>query len=528
MKKRAAAVLAVTVIMFAASTVRIPFIAADTRSAALENSSMSIDAASLRGTIYDRNLVPLTGKETAYYAAVRPAPEDIEELRSLTEPEIFASLTKRLSAGRPVVTEISAPSAAPDSLKVFALPERYGGTACHIIGYTDAAGHGVSGIEKAYDDLLYLVQKTVSVRFRADAGGRIMSGTEVEISDTSSPQRGIVLTLDSRIQSIAEEALKDAGIEKGCAVVMDVNSGEIIACASMPEYDPDDPSASFSDERSPMINRVFVPFSVGSVFKPVVAAAALESGISPELEYECTGEAEYSGVKFGCHKKDGHGTLDMAQALAFSCNTYFALLGQKTGAKSIVETAEKFGFGKSADLAPGLISRAGNLPDVSALNSPAAIANISFGQGALSATPLQICTMTAIIANGGISVTPSLVCGETDENGTFTAYHGYSEHRQVFSAETGAFLKNALKQVVSQGSGTRAQSPFVSSAGKTATAQTGRFKGEEEIYNAWFSGWFPADEPEYAVTVMKEDGGEGALSCAPVFRKIAEKVAALT
>ena len=155
----------------------------------------------------------------------------------------------------------------------------------------------------------------------------------------------------------------------------------------------------------------------------------------------------------------------------------------------------------------------------------AATANLSFGQGELTATPVQICTMMSVIANGGHSIEPYLVEGEVDENGNAVRNGGYSERKQIISSATADILKRMLVTVVKEGSGVRADSEIVCCAGKTATAQTGRIMNGEEIYNAWFAGFFPSDNPKYAVVVLRENGGEGAVSCAPVFREIAEGIA---
>jgi penicillin-binding protein 2 len=269
-----------------------------------------------------------------------------------------------------------------------------------------------------------------------------------------------------------------------------------------------------------------LPFSVGSVFKPVVAAAALESGISEKFEYNCTGSVVYNGVTFHCHKKDGHGLIDMNDAVANSCNTYFIELALKTGAENIVDIASDFGFGHKFFLADGIESSKGILPSTDDLDSKAAIANLSFGQGTLLATPLQICSLMATIARGGVYVEPYLIEGECDEDGFFTRIYRYEEKKRVMSIGTSKKIMGFLEAVVENGSGRRAKSNCVSVAGKTATAQTGKSRNGEEIYNAWFAGCFPADNPKYAIAILKEDGGEGALSCAPVFKTIAEKITA--
>lgn len=135
--------------------------------------------------------------------------------------------------------------------------------------------------------------------------------------------------------------------------------------------------------------------------------------------------------------------------------------------------------------------------------------------------------MMAAIARGGVYVTPYLIEGTVDNNGRFTGISAYSERKQIISQANAAKLRSFLEAVTDYGSGKRAVAESVSVAGKTATAQTGKSENGSEIYNAWFAGYFPADNPRYAVAVMIENGGEGALSCAPVFKNIAEAVCAI-
>lgn len=527
MKKRAAVIMLVLIIMFSVTGVRMASVIGSSNRVSVSSSAKSIEIATLRGTIYDCNLQPITNSETVLYAAAKPSLYSLNQLENKIEPDVFKSVEERMREGKPVAVRISSPIKSNDDITEIAMPERYltSSLACHIIGYTNGSGQGISGIEKAYDSLLSQVTSTVTVRFFTDANGRVMLGEDIEVNGDHIPQKGVVLTIDKNIQQITEEALDSSGAECAAAVVIEIESGAIRACVSRPAFDPDDIAESLTDEKSPLINRAFLPFSVGSVFKPVVASAALENGISEDYEYNCTGSVVHNGVTFNCHKKDGHGVMNMESAVANSCNTYFVSLAIKTGAENVINTAENFGFGRETVLTDGIKSSSGYLPSVSELDSSAAIANISFGQGSLLATPLQICNLTATVARGGVYIEPYLIEGETDENGVFTKIKSYSEKKQIMSYENALLIRKFLEKVVTDGSGVRAKSELISSAGKTATAQTGKSENGEEIYNAWFTGYFPADNPQYAVVILKENGGEGALSCAPVFKVIAENLA---
>ncbi|MBQ2904348.1 MAG: penicillin-binding protein 2 [Clostridia bacterium] len=530
MKKRAAVLLLMIILMFSAVGVRLYDLSTDVMQASGAASSKTLDVATLRGTVYDCKMRPLTNSEYDIYAAAKPSVETLAALKGKVMPDVFETVMRKMSKGNPVAVKVETDVAESENLISVRIPRRYSAafTACHIIGSLDSAGQGISGIEKAYNDLLSRNNSTVSFHFYANALGRVMLGEGISVSGNEVPKNGVVLTIDRDIQQITEAVLDAADIECGAAVVIDTESGAIRACVSRPLYNQNNIAVSLDDPRSPLINRAFLPFSVGSVFKPVVAAAALESGISKEFTHNCKGSAEYNGVTFHCHKKEGHGVLNMEEAVAYSCNTYFIALAIETGAEKIIGTAEKFGFGKKISFSDGVDSAGGNLPSADELDSKAAIANISFGQGSLLATPVQICSIMATIAGDGEYVEPYLIEGETDKNGKMTRIYRYGKKRRIINSPTAEKLQGFLEKVVEYGSGSRAKSKAVTVAGKTATAQTGKTADGEEIYNAWFAGYFPADNPKYAVAILKEDGGEGALSCAPVFKTIAEKITALS
>ncbi len=489
-------------------------------------STKSIDLATVKGTIYDCEFRPITNAGTEIYVAAKPSDRAIAQLRKVLSNKVFESVKERMSRGKPIAVKSDKAVVNSDDVITVYVPKRYDNSsfACHVIGYTDGENNGVSGIEKAYNELLSSDIKTPRVRFSADANGRTMLGEAITVEENELPVTGVVLTIDKDIQEITEAALDKSGALCAAAIVMDVESGAIKACVSRPAFDRNNLAEALKNENSPLINRAFLPFSVGSVFKPVVAVAALENGTDGSFEYNCTGNVTYNGVTFNCHKRDGHGILDMEGALANSCNTYFIALAHETGADNIVETAEKFGFGKPTSFAEGIKSASGYLPEEKELDSKAALANLSFGQGSLLATPVQICSMMSAIANGGTEVKPYLVEGEISLNGEFIKTAGYKPKRKIVSEETVRLLKKYLRSVVTDGSGKNAGSEYFGVSGKTATAQTGKTENGNEICNSWFAGYFPSDNPGYAIVIMKENGEGGSVSCAPVFREIAETI----
>lgn len=525
LKRRAVIIFFLLSVFFVSLGFRTAGIASDVQTAAISGSGIRFDIAELRGTVYDCNLKPLTNSETLYKAIAKPTQKAMAALEKELDAEEFMLVKEKMLAGEAVCVDVSSGSCNGQDIRVVEYPKRYGSYACHLIGYCGFDGGGVSGAEKAFDPLLESGGITVTARVCTDANGRVLLGEEIEEQSGVFPAQGVVLTVDKDIQKIVEDALDSSGAKCAAAVVTDVETGAIKACVSRPSFNQYDVASALDNPDSPLINRAFLPFSVGSVFKTVVAAAALENGVKKDFSYECTGSVTLNGVTFNCHKKDGHGVLDMKDAVANSCNTYFIALALETGVKNILETAEKFGFGRETLLADGMKSRSGNLPQK--VDSQAATANLSFGQGELTATPVQICAMMAAVANGGYYVEPYLVEGRVGADGVFIKEQGYSEKKRIVSSETVEQLQTFLAAVVEEGSGKRAKSDLVVCSGKTATAQTGRFDSDGEIYNAWFAGYFPAESPEYAVVILKEDGGEGAISCAPVFKEIAEGITGL-
>lgn len=524
MFRRVMCVFLVTVMAFGALAYRMADLCLETKSVGISNSGLLLETASVRGTVYDCNMKPLTNAEYKFTAIVKPTQKAASVLEKELDEEEFEAVRERILSGKPAVVGVGSKKCENSDVKVVSTPERYLPLACHIIGYTDYSGSGVSGAEKAFDGILSASEKRCYARVETDAHGRVFLGEEIEASDVYAPVSGVMLTIDRNIQQIVEAALEGSDSNCAAAVVIDVNSGAIRACASRPHYDQYDIASVLNNPDSPLINRAFLPFSVGSVFKPVVAAAALENGIGTDFSYECTGSVSVNGVVFNCHKDEGHGKIDMKQAVANSCNTYFIALARRVGAERIIETASAFGFGRETVFANGMKSSAGNLPSEDEIDSLAALANLSFGQGALTATPVQICAMYAAIANGGIYVEPYLAEGTVDENGTLEKFISDRAGNRIISQTTANVLKEFLVAVVEEGSGIRAKSETVVCGGKTATAQTGRSENGEEIYNAWFAGFCPAHRPEYAIVILKENGGEGALSCAPLFKKIAENI----
>ncbi|MCL2057032.1 MAG: penicillin-binding transpeptidase domain-containing protein [Oscillospiraceae bacterium] len=485
-----------------------------------------MDVAKTRGAIYDRNMNPLVNRGHRYLASVVPTIQAAGALLDGKEGEERGSLADMLRGTAPFVLEVEDENIYAAGVDVFRVPVRYGENqvAPHIIGYLSGDGvSGAAGIEKAYDSFLAETGMQITRSYRVDAAGRAMTGGGfgVERSGSREGAGGVVLTIDASIQELAQNALAEAG-EKGAAVVLDIATGDILAMASLPVFDPADIAASFDSADAPFINRAVSGFNIGSVFKLVISAAALEMGIPASYSYNCTGSVTADGVSFRCNNHAVHGYIDMARALQVSCNTYYITLAQEIPPAFVLSVAENLGLGASAELADGMFTARGNLPSEAELSNAAAYANFSFGQGSSLASPLQMAVAVAQIANQGMSAPPRLIRGFTLDGTDMAEEIPFYGRSRVLSERTSARLRELMVSVVEEGSGRTAKPHQGSAGGKTSSAQTGSFIGGREVVHAWFAGFYPAAAPKYAICVFVEGGQSGESAAAPVFRKIAD------
>ncbi len=524
--KRVLALLTAIMLIFSGLLVRLAFLmTSELGEVGAARSSRRTVVARSRGYIYDRNYIPLVNGKTVHRAAVLPC----GEARRLLEGNLSADEAKKLDGQKPCVVDTYYLRADAGCVKYFdARPRSEGFSACHILGYVNAEGKGVVGIEKSFDDLLSAASGTVEAVYRTDARGNAIPTDDIDLVKTNyNSKGGVVLTLDDRIQRLCEDAAAKNGLDRGALVVLDADTGEILACASFPEYDTGDPGAYLNAEGSPFLNRALNAYAVGSVFKTVTAAAALENGVSPDRKYTCTGSVTVGDTVFRCHRHEGHGELDMTGALAHSCNTYFITLAQELGGEKLLAQAKKFGFGEAIFLSDGLTADAGTLPAVKTLASPGELANFAFGQGTLSASPLRLAALYAAVANGGICHEPYLLLRQLNDNGDSVAEWRPSPGTRVISGNTAKILGEMLEKTVTEGSGKNAKPDAFSAAGKTATAQSGEYVNGKELLRTWFCGYFTVRGATYAVAVVKDDGDSPTRDCAPVFRAVAEGIAAL-
>ena len=290
---------------------------------------------------------------------------------------------------------------------------------------------------------------------------------------------------------------------------------------SVPDFDVTNLGDYLETDNSPLLNRALAAYNVGSVFKPCVAAAGIEAG-KGGFCYTCTGGTKIIDRYFKCHNSAGHGYMNLKYGLANSCNTYFYNFAFETGGERIYNAASALGFGKSVKLCDGILTAKGSLPKSESLSNIAYLANFSIGQGELLISPAAMLNLYCAIASDGAYNTPSIVEG-TLSDGTFTPYKS-GQRTRAMKKETAAVLREYLSAVIEEGTGKSAKPSAVSAAGKTATAQTGKYENGTEICEGWFCGFFPAKDPIYTVIVFSENIQKQSASCAEVFAEIADRI----
>ncbi len=426
----------------------------------------------------------------------------------------------------------------------------YGAGLVHLLGYVGQIGPeeleelkesgyraqddiGKIGVEKAYDRYL-----------RGVAGGEQLQvnarGYRDKVLSRKEPRPGdeIQLTVDMRAQSILNELMEGW---KGAAVALDPRDGSVLAMVSRPTFDPNllvrpvlgrYVGEIFSDPEAPLLNRGLAgEYPAGSPFKLVVALAALRSGLlQPEDTVECRGSFELGTGSFGCWKEEGHGEVNLQEAIEQSCNVYFYKAGLAAGVEKIKETALDIGMGKVSGLELGG-ERGGNLPGKSWKKKtigepwyPGDTVNLSIGQGYLLVTPFQVARLGCVIASGGNLYQPRVIEKITSPEGeVIKEFPPKVENRLDLPVELWDEIRAGMYRVVNaeRGTGRKAAHPEISVSGKTGTVQVGAPPDYET--HAWFLAFAPSDEPEIVLAVLLEYAESGPESAAPLVGEFMER-----
>ncbi len=474
-----------------------------------------------KGVIYDENMQKLAGGQRCWYMVVNPRDFDQSRLDYLIACSGADKTTVQgwLKKEMPFVLTAKECPEAMTGVYIKEGVGRYSGVSQHLIGYLDRAGEsGLSGVEKEFDSYLNLFADEVTVTYSADAVQGALAGLGISAAGQDQTENGVVLTLNRELCVALEETM-NSFVSSGAAIVMDCNTGALKAVCSLPGYDEQKIFEYFESTEGELYNRAFGAQTVGSVFKIVIAACALEAGLGDYL-YTCEGGIQINDWTFACHQHTGHGAIGLREAFAESCNSYFIALGQLLGYQEIAEMAVRFGFGEEWEILGSIKASSGTLPKN---DGALALANLSIGQGALTASPLQIAAMTAAIANGGILPSVSLDKGVYLDGILYPGEESGGE--RILAEDVAKTLREYCIYTVEEGTGKNAKPTTGSAGGKTASAQTGVINNGVEKLNVYFTGFYPAENPQYAITVFAEDGASGGKTCAPVFREICDFIA---
>lgn len=541
-----------------------------------------------RGPIFDRNGKLLVDNRPSFQISVmRQDVEDrlllFERLAPLLEVEI-SELESRWQRGRGFPIYRPIPLAEDVSREIMERVQEHSvdlpgvltevrpvrddlehGSAAHLTGYLGEITEvelqsgdfnnysggdfvGKTAVERTFDP--YLRGEKGQRLVEVDVQGKLLRQLKIE---SPHPGNKIYLTLDRDLQRAAGDAF---GSQSGAAVVLNVNTGEVLAMVSRPTFNPalfaqgiggDDWRALVQDNRHPLQNKVISGlYPPGSTFKMVVALAALRAGTIAITEHiDCDGAFEVGGSRYRCWKKSGHGLTDLKKALRESCDVWFYKVGLELGIDKISAAAKEFGLGAPVGFPlPG--ERSGVIPSQEwkqqHYNKPwyageTVIASI--GQGFVLATPMQLAVMMAAIANHGKVLQPQVIRQIEDWDGHLLLQTGPKVVRQLnYSAEAWKAVQDGLVAVVNEptGTGRAAYLENVVVAGKTGTSQVVRRMSDEEEEldekgeipyrfrpHALFVAYAPAAKPEIAIAVVVEHGQSGGAAAGPIVQQIVRR-----
>ncbi|WP_367873216.1 peptidoglycan D,D-transpeptidase FtsI family protein [Luteolibacter sp. Populi] len=440
----------------------------------------------------------------------------------------------------------------------------YKALACHTLGFLRQWGkgdipeeaykrfgyqyvgddRGVAGVEATLDDMLRGVTAEnpngaegykVIVK---DEKGKIVGERPLDAQDPGTGAE-VTLTIDAEVQYLLSNVLRRAGTASG--VVMDVRTGEILAMASIPDYNPNDYVPSITEAKKheydsnplfPMIDRSISAFSPGSTFKVPTALTGAMNGLATRV-YNCSGFVPYGSTKVRCwidQKGGSHGGLTLPQAIQKSCNPYFMRMANDLGPKKMLDGFKMLGFGEKTGIPlpgeyPGMVigSREWQRrnPKERAVPTPVNVAFMSIGQGYSLATPLQLCAVTSCVANGGKYYHPRLVKKSVDQKGKVLIAD--EPRLKVDLIKEGVkpsdleLIRTGMRMAVNQPGGTagRVKIPGYEIAAKTGTAQAEIVNGYPR-HNSWTMAFGPYENPRYAICIFVHEGKSGGAVCGPL------------
>ena len=401
---------------------------------------------------------------------------------------------------------------------------------------------GKSGLEKTFEN--ELIGTNGIQRYEVNAYGKRINQLEYQKGNKG---KNIILTIDTEIQSLCDELLNGVA---GSISIMDIFSGEIIAMHSSPSFDPnlflfgiskDNWQMIINDPMKPLINKTISGnYSPGSTIKPIVALSALENGIiNQNFTIKCEGKTEMYGQTYHCWKKEGHGFMNLRNAMKQSCDTYFYEIARKLGVDKLSVTAKKFGLGRKVfdnlfsnekeGLVPNTVWKK-NALGKGWLLGETMITGI--GQGYIQTTPIQLCLMTAQIANGGYKIYPKLISKDDNESKFKDKFKSlYKNQNNIRIIQDAMF--SSTNEVMGTSYRSRIDDIKYQFAGKTGTAQVKKITEKdreldlktsqipyEERDHALYVAFGPYSSPQYAMSIIIEHGGSGSTAAAPIAQKL--------
>lgn len=515
--------------------------------AATEQQTKDITVSAKRGTIYDRNGKQLAVSVSADTVILDPTTirknkteekisKELSEILEMDYDAVYAVIQKKSSyeiLKKRISREQSTAIRNMEDTRGIVLEEDtkrsyvYGSLASNILGFTGYDNQGLNGIEVSYDSVLSGKDGKKSVA--VSSGGSELPYAYEQYID---PENGesIVLTIDETIQHIAESRLTEAvekyGVkEEGCIIVMDPKTGEILAMAATPGYDPNNPFEIYDEEEKARIEAlpeeeraeekskaqnkqwrnkaISDTYEPGSVFKMITAAASLEEGIVTETDtFNCPGSLRVGGWDIKCWRYyNPHGIQNLELGLANSCNCVFMNIGLKMGGETFRKYVKAFGFEEKT----GIELPGESEPIVRESYTDVDLATASFGQN-INVTPIQMITAASCVINGGELLKPRIVKEYRDENGKVTKTTERTLVRRVISEHTSELMRTYLEGVVKNGTGGGARISGQRVGGKTGTSEKQPRDGRKI---ASFCGFAPANDPEVIVLIMLDEPTPG-------------------
>ncbi len=413
-----------------------------------------------------------------------------------------------------------------------------------VYGLTDLVGR--RGLERTLEKTLR-GSAGVALYVRGKGGAR---ASDEDLAAEDLEQRpaeaghDVYLTVDMRLQLAVRKAFRY--YLSGAAVVLDPRTGAILSLYSKPGFDPNEWSGRLSPEvwkrttenpYTPLIHKAITPYHPGSVYKIVTSAAALDTDtVTAETRFNCPGHLDFGGRRFHCHNRAGHGALDLVGALKHSCDVYFYHVGEMLGIDTLAEYGRRFGFGERTGLAlpdrPGIVPTEAFYREKTKTGwQPGFALSTAIGQGALTASPLQVARAFAAIVNGGNVLRLHIVDHETNERGEVVRRVGPEVVQRLgLPASDLALIREGLVRVVNDPDGTAhgAALDSIVLAGKTGTAEAAEWRpgADDDLRrwlredHAWFACYAPAEDPQVVVVVFVEHGGFGSHMAAPIAVRI--------